>query len=205
MTHPRTLVREHLARALVRNGAWADALFINRAAPISDDEHYPNVCIYTQNERTLRMINAHEAEKELDLLIEVRERRRDMLCPWPAVQGLPSKPATTQHADRLLDDCCEQIEAIVVALFSKSRLVIDGIEIDFQQLGEINTDISQSGEGVVPYTLAQIECKLIYRHCYAPPDPDTCPLGHLLGEIRHTGCTGTPGEPAYISALPSQT
>lgn len=205
MTHPRTLVREHLARALVRHGAWEDALFINRAAPISDDEHYPNVCIYTQTERTVRMLNAHEAEKELSLLIEVRERRRDMLCPWPAVDGLPSKPATTQHADRLLDDCCEQIEAIVVALFSKTRLVIDGIEIDFQQLGEINTDISQSGEGVVPYTLAQIECKLIYRHCYAPLDLDTCPLQALLGVIQHTGCTTVPGQPVGTHAYPPQT
>lgn len=200
MTHPRTLVREHIARLLVRNGAWADALFVDRSAPISEDDHFPNVCIYTQSERTLEVPNDHEFKQELNVLIEVREMRRaDMAAPWANIEGLPKQPAQAHNASRLLDDACEAIEGLVVAEFSRTRLVIEGVELDFEQINEINTDISHSGEGSVPYALAQIEFKLCYRKCFDAKVLDTCPLEYMLGEMRHTGCT-TEG-----AAVPIQT
>lgn len=186
MTHPRTLVREHVARLLVRNGAWDEAIFVDRVSPIQEDDPFPNVCIYTQSERTVLMNTQHSAQQELTLLIEVREKRHpDMAMPWAHIEGLPNLPGQSHNMGRLLDDACEQIEALVMAEFSRTRLELDGESFDFDQVNEINTDISPSGEGSVPMILAQIEFKLVYSRCFEVTEPTICPLEYTLGAMRH--------------------
>lgn len=190
--HPRTLVREHAARLLVRMGAWDRALFVGRTAPFDQDDHFPNVCIFTQSERTLTKNNQHEAKQELSLLIEVRMKRvANMSAPWPHIQGLPNHPAQSQNADRDLDSACLIIENLIMAEFSHTRLTLGGEIFDFEEINEINTDISGSGEGAVPFVLAQVEFKLVYNHCYQAKVPQTCPLEYLLGEMRHKACADT--------------
>lgn len=203
MTHPRELIRKHLARTLVRAGAWADAIFVNRAVPIDESEHFPNVCIFSQNERTLAMTNQHEAKQELALLVEVREMRQaNLQQSWRQSDGTTGGLPTLAGADDRLDDACEVIENIVLQQFSNTRLNIDGVLIDFDEVSEVNTDISNSAEGIVPFLLAQIEFKVVYRRCFEVLDPISCSLEFLLGEIRHTGCTGPPGS---SSVVPVQT
>ena len=83
MTHTRTLVREHLARELVKRGAWKDSIYVDRATPIDDQDNWPNVCIFTQSERTTERKGNGSWMQELSLLIEVRERRQpDMDNAW---------------------------------------------------------------------------------------------------------------------------
>jgi hypothetical protein len=196
--HPRTLVREHAARLLVRMGAWDQALYVGRTAPIDQDEHFPNVCIFTQNERTLTMNNQHEAKQELSLLVEVRMKRMaNMAAPWSHIEGLPNLPAQTQDADGVLDSACLIIENIIMAEFSHTRLTLGGERFDFEQVNEINTDLTPSGEGAVPFILAQIEFKLVYNHCYPAKVPETCPLEYALGVMRHKDC-GDTGEPVPV-------
>ena len=199
MNHPRTLIREHMARTLVRNGAWADAVFVSRTTPISEDDHFPNVCIYTQSERTRETTSAHTARQEVSLLIEVRERRdANMLQPWRHIDGLPNIGAQTSSADRLLDDACLAIENLVFKTFSQRDLVIDGVQIFFHPITEVNTDITQSGDGIVPFCMAQIEFKLTYEACFDLPEVDTCPLLNLLGEIRQTPCSPSDPPPQAV-------
>ena len=189
MNHARTMIREHLARTLVRNGAWADAVFVSRATPISDDDHFPNVCIYTQSERTLSTTSAHAARQEVTLLIEVRERRApDMLQPWRHIEGMPSVGGQTNPVDVQLDQACAAIENIVFANFSNADLKVGDVDIHFFQINEINTDITLSGEGVVPFALAQMEFKVVYEACFDLPEIETCPLLNLLGSLRQAPC-----------------
>lgn len=187
--HPRTLVREHTARLLVRMGAWKDALYVGRTAPIDQDEHFPNVCIFTQNERTLNMNNDLEARQELTLLIEVRMKRTaNMQGQWDAIEGLPALPAQSQPADRVLDSACFIIEKIIMAEFSRTRVKLGGEDFDFDQINELNTDLTPMGDGAVPFILAQIEFKLCFNRCFDAKPLDTCPLEYFLGEIQHKTC-----------------
>lgn len=204
MTHPRTLIREHMARELVRRGAWADSVFVSRSTPFSDEDHFPNVCVYTDGERTRNALGQQLLEQELSLLIEIRVARTpDEHQPWRHVDGLPSHPAQTTAADRELDDCCEAIESIVFSQFSNTSVVVEGQEITTDEISEVNTEIARSAEGEVPYVLAQIEFKLIYRACYPVPDVNTCPLEKILGEQRHRVC-GVEGRGIHVTAYTPQ-
>lgn len=189
MAHTRTLIREHLARELVRRGAWADAVYVGRSTPIDGDSHFPNVCVYTPSERTRGVLSDQVLEQELSLQLEVRARREsDMLQPWRHVDGLPAHPALAADADRSLDDACEALERIVFALYSNCTLTIEGTQIWIDQVAEVNTEINHSADGEVPFTQAQIEFKLIYRSCYPAPDPQACPLEKFFGEIQPVTC-----------------
>jgi hypothetical protein len=190
MTHTRTLVREHIARQLVNAGAWADAIYIDRATALSDDENWPNICIYTQTERTKQTLGPNTRKQTLSLLIEVRERRTpDMQQHWRRnVEGMPQHPAQTGDASRKLDDACKVIEDLVIQLFSKKRLVLEGTTLDFDQIDEVNTDLARSAEGEVPHVLAQIEFKLDYAACTDRVDLASCPLELMFGEIRFQTC-----------------
>lgn len=204
MTHPRTLIRKHLAKTLVQAGAWGDAVFVNRVAPISDDEVFPNICIYTQNERTLNPTHQHELRQELSLLVEVREKRRtDLPQSWAYGGAAYEAPAAMRGADDLLDSACDAIESVVMSEFSQTRLTIDGEILDLEEVSEINTEISQSADGIVPFTLAQIEFKVVYKRCFERLDLTLCPLEYFLGEIRHTGCSNEPGSivPVQLRSL----
>jgi hypothetical protein len=189
MTHPRTLIREHMARELVRRGAWADAVFVCRSTPFTDEDYFPNVCVYTDGERTRNALGQQLLEQELSLLIEVRVARTpDMHQPWRHVDGLPPQPGQGASADRELDECCEAIESIVFGQFSNTSVDVEGQRITTDEISEVNTDIARSAEGEIPYVFAQIEFKLIYRACYPIPDVASCPLEKVLGELRHRVC-----------------
>ncbi|NVM87630.1 hypothetical protein FHT32_001269 [Variovorax sp. SG517] len=204
MTHPRTLIREHMARELVRRGAWADSVFVSRSTPFSDEDHFPNVCVYTDGERTRNALGQQLLEQELALLIEVRiARTPDAHQPWRHVDGLPSHPAQTTAADRELDECCEAIESIVFGQFSNTSVVVEGQKITIDEISEVNTEIARSSEGEVPYVLAQIEFKLVYRACYPVPNVNTCPLEKVLGELRHRVC-GVEGQGIHANAYTPQ-
>ncbi len=204
MTHPRTLIREHMARELVRRGAWADAIFVCRSTPFTDEDHFPNVCVYTDGERTRNTLGQQLLEQELSLLIEIRVARTpDMHQPWRHVDGLPAHPGQTASADRELDECCEVIESIVFSQFSNTSVDVEGQRITTDEISEVNTDIARSAEGDVPYVFAQIEFKLIYRACYPEPEVDTCPLEKVLGEQRHRVC-GVEGLGIHVPASPPQ-
>lgn len=202
MPHMRTLLREHVARLLVRNGAWESAVFVSRATGIDENTPFPNVCIFTQSERTITDRTTKEFEQEITLLIEVREHREaTMELPWPHVSGLANIGAQTQHADRLLDDSCNAIEQIIVTNLSGQSFSAEGVELYVDEITQINTDLSYSSDGIVPYALAQMEFRLIYKSCFAPLPIDNCPLTSLLGEIRHKQC-GDLGNPVGVSVRP---
>jgi hypothetical protein len=204
MTHPRTLIREHMARELVRRGAWADAIFVCRSTPFTDEDHFPNVCVYTDGERTRNTLGQQLLEQELSLLIEIRVARTpDMHQPWRHVDGLPAHPGQTASADRELDECCEVIESIVFSQFSNTSVDVEGQRITTDEISEVNTDIARSAECDVPYVFAQIEFKLIYRACYPEPEVDTCPLEKVLGEQRHRVC-GVEGLGIHVTASTPQ-
>lgn len=199
MTHPRTLIREHAAREIVRRGAYSEAVFVNRVAPFSDEDHFPNVCIYTDNESTAKVVNAQNFDQQLILLFEIRERRSpDMLQPWRAIDGMPAHPAQVTCADRLLDDVCEQIEAVVFAAFNLATFTVEGQKIQTGEITEVNTEISRGGDGDVPYMLAQLEFKLSYQACYPAAPIDTCPLEHFFGVQRHN-TNGIEGQSVPVS------
>ena len=193
MTHTRTLVREHLARELVNRGAWKDSIYVDRATPLDDQDNWPNVCLFTQNERTTERKANGSWMQGLSLLIEVRERRKpDMDNAWSRnIAGMPSHAAQTASASRLLDDACEAIEQIVIQTFSRQNLVFEGEKLFFDAIDGINTDITRSAEGEIPYVLAQIEFKLNYERCVEPLPPESCPLEHVLGEIRFKTCSAS--------------
>jgi hypothetical protein len=184
MTHTRTLVREHLARELVNRGAWKDSIYVDRATPIEEDDNWPNVCIYTQSERTVESSGNSAWRQELSLLVEVRHRREaDMSNAWSRnIPGMPNHGAQTADASRLLDDACKVIEQIVVQTFSRRNVKIEGENIRFEQIASLVTDITRSADGEIPYLLAQIEFKLMYEKCVDPLPLDTCPLEHIFGE-----------------------
>ena len=190
MTHPRQLIREHIARELVPRGAWDRAVFVNRRTPIDQEDHFPNLCIYTQSERTSDKLNNDVRRQELALLIEVRTQRvPDMLQPWRHIDGLPAHPAQTTPADATLDDACEAVEQVVFGLFGRpGRITVRGVEIDFEGIEEVNTDISGSAEGEVPHELAQLEFRLHYYACTPEIESDTCPLTSLFGRITPVVC-----------------
>lgn len=192
-SHPRTLVREHLARELVNRGAWADAVFVDRATPIEEEEVWPNVCIYTNSDRTSEFLTNDVRKQELSLLVEIREKRPQRHLQQPAIEGMPFKPAQTGSATRLLDDACSAIEQLVFELFNNTRVTVEGQELLFDPLTEINTDLLRSAEGEVPHVLAQIEFKLIYQACFENPGPSTCALERFFGDIRHKTCN--PADP----------
>ena len=202
MTHPRQLIREHIARELVRRGAWDRAVFINRRTPIDQEDHFPNLCIYTQSERTSDKLNNDVRKQELALLIEVRTQRApDMLQPWRHIDGLPAHPAQTTPADATLDDACEAVEQVVFGLFGRpGRIALRGTEIDFEGIEEVNTDISGSADGEVPHELAQLEFRLHYYACTPEPGPDTCPLTRLFGQVIAKVCD-EPTNPIDIGLL----
>lgn len=191
MAHTRTLVREHLARELVNRGAWQDSIYVDRATPLDDQDHWPNVCIFTQSERTTERKGNGSWMQGLSVLIEVRERRQpDMDNAWSRnIAGMPNHAAQTASASRLLDDACEAIEQIVIQTFSRSRVVVEGKQLSFDAISEINTDITRDVTGEIPYVLAQIEFKLNYERCVDPLPPESCPLEHVLGEIRFKTCS----------------
>lgn len=190
ITHTRTLVREYLARQLVKAGAWADAIYVDRATAIDENDTWPNICIYTQNERTKEVLGPNARKQTLSLLIEVRERRTpDMQQHWRRnIEGMPPHPAQTGDASRLLDDVCVVLEQVVFQLFSRKRLLLEGYTLDFDQIEEVNTDLARSAEGEVPHVLAQIEFKLNYAACTERVDLASCPLELLFGEIRFQTC-----------------
>ncbi|HYW57681.1 MAG TPA: hypothetical protein VE934_12015 [Polaromonas sp.] len=189
MTHPRTLVREDLGRQLVQRGAWASAVFVDRAAPLEEDGPWPNVCIYTNSDRTLEILTNDVRQQELSVLVEVRAKRDpSALHQTPGIEGMPHHPADTGRATRALDNACETIERIVFERFNNTRLELEGMELDFDPITEINTDLTRSADGEVPHVLAQIEFKVIYKACFAPLGPETCPLEHFFGQIKHLAC-----------------
>lgn len=188
--HTRTLVREHLARQLVNAGAWDSAIYLDRATALSDDDTWPNICIYTQSERTQQTLGPLNRKQELSLLVEVREKRTpDMVQYWQRnVAGMPQHAAQTGDASRLLDDACNIIEQIVFNLFNRKRLVLENTTLEFDQISEVNTDLARSAEGEVPCVLAQIEFKLVYTACTERIDLASCPLEKIFGEVRFQTC-----------------
>lgn len=188
--HTRTLVREHIARQLVNAGAWVDSVYVDRATALSEDEPWPNICIYTQAERTKEVLGPLTRKQELSLLIEVRDKRTpDMQQHWRRnVEGLPNHPAQTGDASRKLDDACLIIEQVVFQTFSRKRLVLEGYTLDFDQIAEINTDLARSAEGEVPHVLAQIEFKLNYAACTEKVDIASCPLELMFGGVHYKTC-----------------
>jgi hypothetical protein len=183
MTHTRTLVREHLARELVRRGAWADAVFVDPATAIADDEHFPNICIYTQSERTTDRMGNNAWGQELSLLIEVRAKRPDdMNLPWSDnIAGMPNHPGQTGNTSRVLDDVCQDIEKIIISTFHRRNVKVEGQTLSFEAVSGINTDITRDASSEHLYVLAQIEFKLNYQHCIDPLPPESCPLEHIFG------------------------
>jgi hypothetical protein len=204
MKHTRTLVREHLARELVNRGAWKNSIYVDRATPIEEDDNWPNVCIYTQSERTVESSGNSAWLQELSLLVEVRHRREaDMSNAWSRnISGLPNHGAQTADASRLLDDACELIEQLVIQTFHRRVVNVDDEKLQFEPITGINTDITRSADGEIPYVLAQIEFKLMYEKCVDPLPPDTCPLEHIFGEQMFKTCN--PADPLNGTAsMPS--
>jgi hypothetical protein len=184
MTHTRTLIREHLARELVRRGAWADAVFVDPATAIADDEHFPNICIFTQSERTTDRMGNNAWGQELSLLIEVRAKRpSDMDVPWSDnIAGTPNHPGQTGNTSRVLDDACEEIEKIIISTFHRRKVKAEGQTLSFEAVSGISTDITRDANSEHLYVMAQIEFKLNYQHCIDPLPPESCPLEHIFGQ-----------------------
>lgn len=193
MTHPRTLIREDLGRELVRRGAWADAVFVDRATPIEEEDVWPNVCVYTQTDRTSEFLTNAARRQELSLLVEVRAKRPNGVHQAAAIEGMHHHPAQTGKASRLLDDACEVIEKIVFERYNNRTVELEGQTLIFDPISEINTDLSRNAEGEVPHVMAQIEFKLLYTACFPPLPPQTCPLEFVWGEINHVTCN--PADP----------
>jgi hypothetical protein len=204
MTHTRTLVREHIARELVNRGAWDRAVFVDPATAIDDDEHFPNICIYTQSERTTDRMGNNAWGQELSLLIEVRAKRpTDMNMPWSDnIAGMPNHPGQTGNTSRVLDDACAAIEQIIIATFHRRNVKVEGQTLSFEAVSGINTDITRDAGSKHLYVLAQIEFKLNYQRCIDPLPPESCPLEHIFGEQIIKTCN--PADPLNGTAtMPS--
>jgi hypothetical protein len=204
MTHTRTLVREHIARELVNRGAWDKAVFVDPATAIDDDEHFPNICIYTQSERTTDRMGNNAWGQELSLLIEVRAKRpTDLNMPWSDnTAGMPNHSGQTGNTSRVLDDACAAIEQIIIATFHRRNVKVEGQTLSFEAVSGINTDITRDASSKHLYVLAQIEFKLNYQRCIDPLPPDTCPLEHIFGEQMFKTCN--PADPLNgTAAMPS--
>lgn len=201
--HPRQLIREHIARELVRRGAWDSAIFVSRRTPIDQDDHFPNLCIYTPSERTESRTNDDTRKQELQVVVEVRtERVPDMVRPWHRVDGLPAHPALSHPAPATLDEACWALEQVVFSIFGRpARLVLQGTPIDIDGITEVNTDLNGSADGEVPYELAIVEFRVVYWVCVPALEPDACPLTTFYGAIQHVPCTEPPAEPVPASLL----
>jgi hypothetical protein len=201
--HPRQLIREHIARELVRRGAWGDSVFVNRVTNPDEDDPWPHICVYTQSERTADKLNNDTRRQDLQVLIEVRSRREpDMVRPFPRVDGLPNHPTQVHPADQTLDDACLAVEQIVFGLFGRpGNIKLDDQQIDFDGINEINTDISGTAEGLVPHMQAQIEFRFVYWACTPGIEPDTCPLTRFFGEAWPTPCKDPFEKPVPIGLL----
>lgn len=187
--HSRTLVREHLGRELVRRGAWESSVFLDRATPIDGDDVWPNVCVYTNADRTSENFGDDAKKQELSLLVEIRARREpNGQNHGAAVAGMPEHPAQTGKASEILDTACAAIERIVFENFNDRQLKIEGQSLVFDLITEVNTELHRNADGEVPHVMAQIEFKLIYTACFPPLPPDTCPLELVLGDIFHKTC-----------------
>ena len=188
MTHPRTLIREDLGRELVRRGAWQEAVFVDRATPIEEDDIWPNICVYTQTDRTSEFFSNDARRQELSLLVEVRAKRPNGVQQAAAIEGMPNHPAQTGKGSRLLDDACEIIERMVFERYNNRTIEIEGYAITFDPITEVNTDLNRNADGEVPHVMAQIEFKLVYTACFPPLPPETCPLEFIWGDINHVTC-----------------
>jgi hypothetical protein len=187
--HSRTLVREHLGRELVRRGAWQACVWIDRATPIQEEDPWPNVCVYTNTDRTSETFGDDAKKQELSLLVEVRARREpNGQNHGAAIDGMPEHPAQTGKASEILDTACAAIERIVFENFNNRTLLLEGQSLIFDLIAEVNTDLQRNSDGEVPHVMAQIEFKLIYTACFPPLPPETCPLELVLGEILHKTC-----------------
>lgn len=206
MTHPRTLIREDLGRELVRRGAWHDAVFVDRTTPIEEDDVWPNICVYTQTDRTSEFLDNESRRQELRLLVEVRAKRSNGVRPAAAIAGMPNKPAQTGDASRLLDDACEIIERIVFERYNLRQIDIEGQILVFDAITEVNTDLNRNAEGAVPHVMAQVEFVLVYTACFPALPPETCPLEYIWGEINHVTCDPEDplnGKPAVVVGVPT--
>jgi hypothetical protein len=188
--HHRTLITEHVARQLIRRGAWEDAIFVDRATAIGEDALFPNICIYANRERTQSESGDESKIQELTLLIEIRAKRPpDMKASWPAPDQLPSVANQSFPANRILNNACKLVEQIVFTTFNRQRINFSsGDQIDFRQIVEINTEITHNAEGEVPYMLASIDFVLVFEVCYPFADVRTCDLTHIFGESTLRVC-----------------
>ncbi len=189
--HSRTLITEHLAREIIRRGAWAEAVFIDRATAISSEETvFPNICIYANRERTQSGSGDEIKTQELTLSIEIRAKREpNMLNPWPAPEGLPRVSNQSFPANRILNTACRLVERIVFATFNRQQIVFDeGVQINFRQVAEINTEITHNAEGEVPFMLATLDFVLVYDMCYPFAEVVICDLTQIFGETTLSVC-----------------
>jgi hypothetical protein len=183
------LVGEHVARLLVRNGAWQGAVFLGREAPVEDEEIFPNICVYVNDERTRDKSGDMQFTQELRLKIEVRERRQDTIDnDFPAPDGLPNHPALGHPAERRLGQATRVIKDLLIAEFSDRSLDLEGEPAKFDPILECNTEIARSVAGEVPHIMASIDLVLSMKVCYERAALETCPLTGIFGQINYTVC-----------------
>jgi hypothetical protein len=192
MMHPRTIIRDHIARELIRNGAWGDAVFVSRFTAIDEECHFPNVCIYTPAERTITEADTqrlNERRQELTLQIEVRVKRKpDMSQVWRHSAGMPNAANQSQPADHELDQACLAIENLIFDMFD-SRNVTDGDQcLRVDVVSEISTQIAGDEAGNVPFMLAIVEFKLEYTRGFLRNAPELCDLSKIMGNIVYNQC-----------------
>jgi hypothetical protein len=196
MTHPRQVIRETTA-VLLRNapkigGRVRERVFCTRVTALESDTDFPCINVMTTSERTIEKPANYVFDQELDLVIEIYERRAPKyLNGYAGVEGLKNLPRETQPVDQFLDDICEEVEKLLFSAWWRKRLSYetdDGtVCLDIYEISDISTDFEFDPNGQVIHGCAKIKFTLKFRKALKTND-EFCDFENFTLDFRTRAC-----------------
>lgn len=189
MMHPRTIIRNALAKHLIDgNAAYSNRVFISRAAKLDGLNDLPCVCIYTNSETTESDTNNQHGilTQKLEIEVVVYARRAPDMQQYP-LASFEQQPIQYATLAEDLDTICGEVEAKLFEFVSNQAVTYNNETVCLEDSLDLSTKIDQSDGGDVPYSIATISGFVMYKRDLRK-EYTYCDLTNIKLDIKPNEC-----------------